>query len=233
MSSYLRDRVERWWQSLDQGQHIALSFFAPCAVLTLILAVVSLRTSIQMPFRAPKQLLQNSQELLARQRADAEANRLAETAKDTDGDGILDQDEVNVFRTSAYLTDTDSDGVSDGEEVRLGTDPNCPPDRDCYGFVTANADTVPTDRGDSPSGPATTTVPTLEQAKPPESMTSQEIRAYFARTGLAPAEQVAALPDEGVVELYRRVYEQLRSVNTVDTSGNGSVGSQSSPSTSP
>ena len=231
MSSYIRDRVERWWQSLDQGQHIALSFFAPCAVLTLVLAVVSLRTSIHMPFRAPKQLLQNSQDLLARQRADAEALRLTETAKDTDGDGILDQDEVNVFRTSAYLTDTDSDGVTDGEEVRLGTDPNCPPDRDCYGFVTTNADAMPVAGGDEPS--TTGTAPTLEQARPPETLSPQEIRAYFARTGLAPAEQVAALPDEGVVELYRRVYEQLRSVNTVDTSGTGSVGSQSSPSTSP
>ncbi len=233
MSSYLRDRVERWWQSLDQGQHIALSFFAPCAVLTLVLAVVSLRTSIQMPFRAPKQLLQNSQELLARQRADAEASRLAETAKDTDGDGILDQDEANVFRTSAYLTDTDSDGVADGEEVRLGTDPNCPPNRDCYGFVTTNADAVPADEKDPSLSTATSSAATIEQAKPPESLSPQEIRAYFARTGLAPTEQVAALPDEGVVELYRRVYEQLRSVNTVDTSGTGSIGSQSSPSTSP
>jgi hypothetical protein len=51
--------------------------------------------------------------------------------KDTDGDGLSDYDELNVYHTSPYIKDSDSDGKSDGEEVKNGTDPNCPEGRDC------------------------------------------------------------------------------------------------------
>lgn len=45
-------------------------------------------------------------------------------AKDTDGDGISDDAEVNVFGTNPNDPDTDHDGVSDGDEILVaGTDP--------------------------------------------------------------------------------------------------------------
>ena len=47
------------------------------------------------------------------------------SAKDTDGDGLNDYDEINVYKTSPYLEDMDSDGVSDFEEIKQGTNPNC------------------------------------------------------------------------------------------------------------
>lgn len=233
MSSYLRDRLIEWWRSLDHGQQVSLSFFAPCAALTLILAIVSLQSSIMMPFRAPKTLLKQSQDLLVRQRAEAELSQQSDGSKDTDGDGILDQDELRVFRTSPYLADTDSDGVQDGEEIRLGSDPNCPPDRDCYGFAETGADAVPV-TGSAEAG-TTTTVQGggIEPPKPPESLSPTEIRTYLTRTGLATPEQLGALPDTGVVELYRRAYTELRQVNAAQTAPSPSVDSQSSPSTSP
>ena len=42
---------------------------------------------------------------------------------DTDGDGLLDGDEVNVYHTSPLLGDTDGDGLWDGLEVATGSDP--------------------------------------------------------------------------------------------------------------
>ena len=42
---------------------------------------------------------------------------------DTDGDGLLDGDEVNVYHTNPLKADTDSDGFSDGEEVKRGFNP--------------------------------------------------------------------------------------------------------------
>lgn len=233
MPSYPRDRIEQWWRSLDHGQQISLSFFAPCAVLALVLAIVSLQSSVTMPFRVPKTLLQSSENLLGRQRAEAEARRQQDVAKDTDGDGVLDQDEVQVFRTSAYLSDTDSDGVTDGEEIRLGTDPNCPPDRDCYGFAAVNADAVPIAH-DAPSPePTSAAAATIETPRPPDTLSPAEIRAYLTRTGLASAEQVNALPDSGVVELYRRAYSELRKVNNAQAGVAASTVVQSSSSTSP
>jgi hypothetical protein len=42
---------------------------------------------------------------------------------DTDGDGLSDGDEVNIYHTNPLLFDTDGDGISDGLEVQSGSDP--------------------------------------------------------------------------------------------------------------
>jgi len=47
---------------------------------------------------------------------------------DSDGDGLSDADEVEVYSTDPQNPDTDGDGVNDGDEVAQGTDPNDPLD---------------------------------------------------------------------------------------------------------
>lgn len=42
---------------------------------------------------------------------------------DRDQDGLLDDDETDVYGTNPDVFDTDGDGSSDGEEVYYGTDP--------------------------------------------------------------------------------------------------------------
>ena len=42
---------------------------------------------------------------------------------DTDGDGLSDGDEVNTWLTEPLVPDTDTGGVNDGDEVTNGTDP--------------------------------------------------------------------------------------------------------------
>jgi hypothetical protein len=42
---------------------------------------------------------------------------------DTDGDGLTDLEEVNVYGTSASNSDTDGDGFLDGQEVAVGSNP--------------------------------------------------------------------------------------------------------------
>ncbi|MGC4189885.1 MAG: CAP domain-containing protein [Thermomicrobiales bacterium] len=43
--------------------------------------------------------------------------------KDTDGDGLYDADETDVYGTDPMKADTDGDGADDGQEVYSGTDP--------------------------------------------------------------------------------------------------------------
>ncbi|MCF2144274.1 MAG: hypothetical protein K9W42_11295 [Candidatus Heimdallarchaeota archaeon] len=43
--------------------------------------------------------------------------------KDSDGDGLADYLETEVYGTNPNLYDTDSDGLSDGDELSLGTNP--------------------------------------------------------------------------------------------------------------
>lgn len=56
---------------------------------------------------------------------------------DTDGDGITDYDEVNIFSTSMYLKDSDGDGLSDDKEIKNGTNPNCAEGTNCSGVGSA------------------------------------------------------------------------------------------------
>lgn len=42
---------------------------------------------------------------------------------DTDGDGLSDYDEINIYKTDPLNPDTDGDGYSDGEEVKGGYNP--------------------------------------------------------------------------------------------------------------
>jgi hypothetical protein len=43
--------------------------------------------------------------------------------RDTDGDGLSDGEEVNIYKTDPLNPDTDGDGFSDGEEVQAGYNP--------------------------------------------------------------------------------------------------------------
>lgn len=52
------------------------------------------------------------------------------TSPDIDGDGILNEDETNIYGTDPTNPDTDGDGINDGTEVTNGSDPldPCSPD---------------------------------------------------------------------------------------------------------
>jgi hypothetical protein len=67
---------------------------------------------------------------------------------DTDKDGLSDNDELSIYKTSLYNEDTDSDGVWDGDEIKNGTDPSCPIGQTCNGeqnFATKNNSSTPSD----------------------------------------------------------------------------------------
>jgi len=49
---------------------------------------------------------------------------------DSDGDGVSNPDETNVYGTDPYNPDTDNDGINDGDEVTNGSNPLDPCDPD-------------------------------------------------------------------------------------------------------
>lgn len=50
---------------------------------------------------------------------------------DSDSDGLMDYDELFIYKTSPYLADSDSDGFDDKTEIFSNNNPNCPEGRDC------------------------------------------------------------------------------------------------------
>ncbi|TAL50945.1 hypothetical protein EPN81_01375 [Patescibacteria group bacterium] len=65
----------------------------------------------------------------------------ASKTKDTDVDGLVDYDELYVYKTSPYIADSDSDGFDDKQEVYSGNNPNCPTGKDC-GLVVGSPEAV-------------------------------------------------------------------------------------------
>ena len=54
---------------------------------------------------------------------------------DSDGDGLLDREEIEIYGTDPFNPDTDGDGLSDWEEIKIyGTDP-LNPDTDGDGYL--------------------------------------------------------------------------------------------------
>jgi len=119
---------------LGKSQKIAAAVLAVFAVFIIVLWLAQLKRSISQPFA--NQTTSGNQQVNSQAQNSDEALK----AKDTDGDGLSDYDELNVYKTSPYLEDSDSDGISDGEEVKRGTDPNCPEGRNCSNAGIVNGD---------------------------------------------------------------------------------------------
>ena len=107
-------------------QKLGLVVVVVIGLTTLIFGVISLRKSIFLPFvRRPSGIVFKTSEQLEQERMESLKH------KDTDGDGLMDYDELYIFRTSPFLEDSDSDGDSDSVEISAGNDPNCPKTKVC------------------------------------------------------------------------------------------------------
>ena len=117
--------------SLNKGQKIAVAVLAVFAVLVFGMWASQFRKSISEPFEyKPKQKIAGE---ICEGGNCGEQSEDSLRAKDTDGDGLSDWDELYFYNTSPYLEDSDSDGYNDKQEIDAGKDPNCPAGRDCYG----------------------------------------------------------------------------------------------------
>jgi hypothetical protein len=115
---------------LSRQQQVVLVILVVLGVGGLVLGARSFGTNIRRPFIEQLQEYAKAGDYLTpEERARQEEQELK--SKDTDGDGLNDYDELNVFNTSPYLKDTDSDGFDDQTEVFSNNDPNCPEGEDC------------------------------------------------------------------------------------------------------
>lgn len=109
------------FSSLPRPQKTAVVILALTAVAVFGIWIWQFNMRINSPFRpTADQIAQGEKDTQAKiDAANAEKN------KDTDTDGLSDYDESNTYATSPYLADTDGDGILDGQEIRLGKNPLC------------------------------------------------------------------------------------------------------------
>lgn len=124
----MKNPFSRFWIALTREQKLSVGILSVCGIVTIVLGIVQLRRTIIYPFTAPVEKLVEIKNMFGPTEAELEAEA---KRTDSDGDGLSDWDEENVYRTSSYLADTDSDGEADNLEIAKGTDPNCPVGKVC------------------------------------------------------------------------------------------------------
>lgn len=119
---------ENYQPQYTRGQKLAATGLAVFALLTIVIWSVQFKNTF---FNTDKQNAIKTTDQTTGQDQLSQDDTVKKT-QDTDGDGLNDWDETNIYNTSPYIADSDSDGISDGQEVRAATDPNCPQGRSCY-----------------------------------------------------------------------------------------------------
>ena len=176
------------------------------ALLTLIYGFTSLTKNIYGPQSERAEELNN----LQAEQSDVINNLLEQQSVDTDGDGLTDYDEQNIYGTSPFMPDTDSDGYTDKQELDAGYDPLCPNGQDCRG-VTDNSQTNPDDSDidfENPDDQNIVDVLPQEVVDELNKLTPAEIRQLLLESGQMTQEQLDLVDDEILMGIFQEVLNQ-------------------------
>lgn len=160
-----------------KGDKKLLVGFILFAIFILVFGFFSIKNKIEGPFRVAKQ---NSEV------TEADVRRVL-AAKDTDQDGLTDEQEIFTYYTSIYLADSDSDGYNDKEEVDAGSDP-------------INAESTPLNKN------VATKQGTIIPQQNSE-LSIEEIRTLLVKMGL-PQATIDQVDDETLRKIYQETIQE-------------------------
>ncbi|MEK7116214.1 MAG: hypothetical protein AAB879_02350 [Patescibacteria group bacterium] len=113
--------IERW-NVLTFEQKLSVGILSVCGILAIGLSAYRIQHIVKEPFLVEKTKALAFRQSLTPSDAETEA-RLKRT--DTDGDGLSDWDEINVYRMNPNLKDTCGDGLTDNVRVLTGRNLSC------------------------------------------------------------------------------------------------------------
>ncbi len=116
------ETLKEQWRNLQKEQKISVCLLGVCGVLVVGLSFYKLQMSVVEPFLTNNKEMLASKILIGQTPADLEA---LQKRTDTDGDGLSDWDEVNVYKMNPNLRDSCGDGVLDNIRVVTGKNINC------------------------------------------------------------------------------------------------------------
>lgn len=172
---------------------IFLIFFGLSA---LIIGIFSIRSGIRSPFvpRSSGALGLSNQLPASIEPATNEELK----GKDTDGDGLNDYEELNVYFTSPYLEDSDSDELNDQKEISAGEDPNCPKGQNCFRQESAGTS------GQEDAGKAQDldSIAGLNSGLLGGSVSAEDLRAMLRLGGMSESD-LSQISDDQLLQLYQ------------------------------
>jgi len=183
--------------SLPKKQKIAVISLAVLGLAVIIFWAWQFQARVSGPFSVPKSERQP-------------AATTTDTTKDTDGDGLTDYEELNIYNTSPYLADSDSDGLPDGQETKNGTDPNCPAGQKCgLEAVQPPAQTVTStiiQETTLPTGAETSASTTVEERLVNGQITASELRQLLLDNG-ADKTSLDKISDPDLLQAYQEMLQ--------------------------
>lgn len=129
-------------KTLSAEQKVAFALLVVLGIGGVFLGAKSFGANLMRPIQQQIVQIYETEPLVTSSEKEAQEIEESKT-KDTDGDGLVDYDELYVFRTSPYLQDSDSDGFDDKTEIYSGNDPNCPTGNSC-GVIASSEETADT-----------------------------------------------------------------------------------------
>lgn len=189
---------------------IAIGFFG------VIMGLRSFPANLRRPFELQLASYTGPEYQTLSEKESAEVERQKIT--DTDGDGLMDYDELFVYKTSPYLADSDSDGFDDKTELYSGNDPNCPQGKECGRTFVQSADAVATTNTNTqflsgvlnvdPSKLEGVTLDSVEDIQQFfASLGVEEVRSMLRSQGV-PEETIAQLDEEQLMALFEAAIVQ-------------------------
>ena len=200
------------FSSLPRPQKTAVIILGVAAAGILAVWFWQFNMRINSPFRP------SNQEIAAGEKAAQEklAAQNAEKTKDSDGDGLSDYDEINIYHTNPYLEDTDGDGISDFQEVKNGTDPLCAEGTNCNVSQNTITKVSTSTQNISTTSPAEK----VDQGLLIKALSGQgdasTMRQILLQGGSDPV-QVKVLTDEDLMSMYKEVLKAQNPNVTINT----------------
>jgi len=145
---------------------------------------------------------------------------------DSDSDGLMDYDELFIYKTSPYLADSDSDGFDDKTEIFSNNNPNCPEGKDCNATnLTVSEETSSTEGNDilskilglqSMAGASSTFESVDDIINYFSQMDSAQVRSMLISQGV-PKEAVDAMSDKEIMSLLQTALTEAEASGELDS----------------